>query len=94
MKRVISDVDRKRMAKVGGAVALLRQKERMSIREFARKAGLNHSDIFRLENGNTTNPSVFLIAKLAKAFDLTIDELMNFNAETCPTCKGSGWVKK
>lgn len=40
MKRNINDVDRKRIAKVGGAVALLRQKERMSIREFARKAGL------------------------------------------------------
>ena len=93
MKRIVTDDERKRMAKLGGTVALLRQKERMSIREFAKKAGLNHSDIFRLENGNTTNPSIFLIARLAKAFGLTVDELMNFNAKECPTCKGAGWVK-
>jgi transcriptional regulator with XRE-family HTH domain len=65
----------------------------MSIRDFADKIGVGHSYIYRLENGSTKNPSVFLVAKIAQTFDLTVDELMNFSAEPCPTCGGIGWIK-
>lgn len=82
------------MKRLAGSMYLLRTKERMSIREFAKKVGVNHSDIFRLESGNTLNPSIFLIRRIAKAFGLTVDELMDFNAKECPTCKGSGWIKQ
>ena len=81
------------MKRLGASVYQLRQVEKMSIREFAEKIGVNHSDIFRLESGNTLNPSIFLIRKIAEAFGMTMDELMNFDAKPCPTCGGKGWVK-
>jgi transcriptional regulator with XRE-family HTH domain len=82
------------MVRLAGTIRMLREQEGMSIREFAEKVGVNHSDLFRLENGTTQNPSVFLINRIAKALDLTVDELMNFDAVPCPTCGGRGWVKK
>jgi len=81
------------MVRLAGTIRFLRDKEQLSIRDFAEKVGLNHSDVFRLENGTTRNPSVFTINKIAKAFNLTVDELMNFDAVTCPTCGGRGWIK-
>jgi len=81
------------MMRLAGTIRFLRDRDNLSIRDFAEKVDLNHSDVFRLENGTTRNPSVFTIYKIAKAFDLTVDELMNFDAITCPTCGGRGWVK-
>ena len=83
-----------RMRKLGATIALLRQKSGLSLRDFSSKAGLNFSALSRLENGVTLNPSVFFIQKLAKSLGVTVDELMNFSAVECPTCKGTGWVKK
>lgn len=79
--------------RLGNTVRMLREKEHLSIRELAEKVGVGHSDLFRIENGSTRNPSIYLIRKIAQTFDLTVDELMNFNAKTCPTCGGRGWVK-
>lgn len=81
------------MLRLAATLRMLREQEHMSIRELAEKIGINHSDLFRLENGTTQNPSVFLVNKIAKAFDFTVDELMNFDAVPCPTCGGRGWVK-
>jgi transcriptional regulator with XRE-family HTH domain len=81
------------MIRLAGTIRMLREKENLSIRDFADKVGINHSDLFRLENGTTRNPSLFMIRKIAKTFDLTVDELMNFDAVTCPTCGGRGWIK-
>ena len=77
---------------LGVSLRVLREREKMSLREFAEKAGVNHADIFRIETGATKNPSVFLISKIAKAFGLSVDELMNSKHAPCPTCNGSGWV--
>jgi len=81
------------MIRLASTIRLLREKENMSIRDFAEKVGINHSDVFRLENGTTRNPSIFMIRKIAETFDLTVDELMNFNAVTCPMCNGRGWIQ-
>ena len=81
------------IGRLAGTIRFLREKENMSIRDFAEKLDINHSDLFRLENGTTRNPSLFMIRKIAQAFDLTVDELMNFDAVTCPTCGGRGWIK-
>lgn len=81
------------MLRLAGTIRMLRDKQRLSYRELAEKVGCGSSDIFRLENASTGNPSVFLIQKVARYFGLTVDELMDFNAVPCPTCGGSGWVK-
>jgi transcriptional regulator with XRE-family HTH domain len=88
-----SDEQQAVMLRLAATIRMLREKEHMSIREFAEKAGIDHSALFRIENGTNLNPSIFLIRKLAKNFDLTVDELMNFDAKPCPTCGGRGWIK-
>lgn len=85
--------EEKRMRKLGASISLLRQKQGLSLREFADKAGIEFSALSRLENGTTLNPSVFFVQKLAKYLHVTVDELMNFSTKECPTCKGAGWVK-
>lgn len=82
------------MTRLAGVMALLRRQERLSLRELAAKIGVSHSDLFRLETGKTRDPSIFLIRKVAQGFGMTVDEFMNFDAETCPTCGGSGWVRR
>lgn len=82
------------MNRLAFTLQLLRRKEGVSLREFAKKLRVDPSGLSRLENGTNLNPSIFLIQKIAKALDLSVDELMNFNAEPCPTCGGRGWVKE
>jgi transcriptional regulator with XRE-family HTH domain len=79
--------------RLGNTVRMLREKEHLSLRELSEKISIGHSDLFRIENGSTRNPSIQLIRKVAQHFDLTTDELMNFDAKTCPMCGGRGWVK-
>lgn len=81
------------MQRLAITIRLLRQSKKLSLREFAKKAGVGHADIYRLEMGTTLKPSILLISKIARAFGVTIDELMNLDAKECPTCKGTGWVK-
>ena len=83
----------KRMQRLGVAVRILREKKKMSLREFGHEYGFDSSTLHRLENGTTLNPSVFLINQLAQVFGVTVDELMNFNVKECPTCDGTGWVR-
>lgn len=66
----------------------------MSLRELGEKMSVAHSDLYRIEAGTVKNPSIFLVHKIAEYFNLTVDELMNFKAKACPTCKGRGWVKE
>lgn len=80
------------MVRLGATLRFLRGG--MSLRELAEKANVPHSNLFRLEAGVTKDPPLFLIRSIAEYFNLTVDELMNFNAEACPTCKGRGWVRK
>lgn len=82
------------MRHLSGTVVLLRKSQGLSLRELAEKAGISHSDLFRIENGSTLNPSIYLINSIAQALGLSIDELMTFDAVECPTCKGSGWIRK
>lgn len=84
----------KLMQQLGIAVRLMREKKMLSIREFASMHDLDPSTLYRIENGTTLNPSVFLINQLAQAFGVTVDELMHFSVKECPTCNGTGWVKK
>lgn len=79
--------------RLSSTIYRLREAEKMSLRDLADKIGIGHSDLFRLESGTTKNPTIFTLRKIAKYFGLTVDELMNFDAKTCPTCGGRGWVK-
>ena len=87
------DEQEKIVARLAATLSLLRQEQKLSLRELSEKTDVNHSELFRLENGTTKNPTIFQIRKLAIYYGMTVDELMNFDAKTCPTCGGRGWVK-
>lgn len=80
------------MVRLGTTLRFLRG--RTSLRELADTIGVKHTFLFRIESGTVNNPSIFLIHRIAEHFGMTLDELMNFKATTCPTCKGRGWVKR
>ena len=48
--------------------------------EFARLMGVSRQTISSLETGRY-NPSIFLAYKIAKYFDMTIEEVFNFEEE-------------
>lgn len=54
----------------------LRKKRNWSQQELAEKAGLSFSAIVKLDTGLAKHPTIQTIAKLAEAFGISIDELM------------------
>src|SRR5687767_15082640 len=92
--KLVTDKEKATMSRLAGTLRLLRAEKKLSIRELAEQVGVSHSDVYRLENGTTGNPSIFLINKVATFYGLTVDELMSFNAKPCPTCGGSGWIRE
>lgn len=57
-------------------VRLLRQDREWSQKELAEKVFVTHSQISRLESGETTNISSFLLVSLAKVFHVSTDYLL------------------
>lgn len=90
----IIDNQQETMRRLAGVIRLLREKEGVSLRVFAKNAKIDFSALYRLEMGSNLNPSIFLIRRVAKSFGMTVDELMNFDAKECPTCKGAGWIRR
>lgn len=68
--------------KLGKLIKRYREENRLSLREFAEKASLSHAYIDKLENGKdpTTGkpvmPTMRTIKLIAKAMDISTDELM------------------
>jgi DNA-binding XRE family transcriptional regulator len=54
----------------------LRLKLELSQDEFARKADIPYATLTKIETGVIKKPSVFVMAKIAKALSITIDELI------------------
>jgi transcriptional regulator with XRE-family HTH domain len=53
-----------------------RAKLGLSQDQLARKAGITYSTLTKLESGVNQNPKVKTLQQLAKALEVTIDELM------------------
>jgi transcriptional regulator with XRE-family HTH domain len=53
-----------------------RAKIGLSQDQLARKAGITYSTLTKLESGVNQNPKVKTLQQLAKALDVTIDDLM------------------
>lgn len=58
----------------------LREKQGMTQEDLAIKAGVSRQTIISLEKGKY-NPSIFLAYKLARIFNITIEELFIFEKE-------------
>ena len=62
--------------KLGKEIKALRLKLQLSQDEFARKADIPYTTLTKIETGVIKKPSVFVMAKIAKALNITVDELI------------------
>ena len=54
----------------------IRNKKNIGIRELDRISGISHTIIINIESGKSKNPTIDTVKKLAKALDVSIDELV------------------
>lgn len=62
--------------KLGKKIKSFRLKLELSQDEFARKADIPYTTLTKIETGVIKKPSVFVMAKIAKALNMTVDELI------------------
>ena len=63
----------------------LRLKKKKSLQDVADNVGASKAHIWDLETGKSSNPSIELLTKLAKCFDVSVAELIGEN----PTAEGA-----
>ena len=66
-------------AKIASRMIELREARGFSLQDVADRAGLSKSHIWDLEAGNSRNPTIDCIARLARAFGVSIDYLVGTN---------------
>ncbi len=62
--------------KLGQKIKALRNKLGLSQDELARKADVPYTTLTKIETGVIKKPSVFVIAKISKALEISIDKLV------------------
>ncbi len=68
------------MCGIGNYIETNRNKQNMSIRELAKKAGISHTEINKIENGTRQKPSAKNLKLIAKALQLPqLDLLIKAN---------------
>ena len=55
----------------------LRKQYHLSQEELAKKAGITYSTLIKIESGLNKNPTLETLKKIASAFKIKIDELVN-----------------
>lgn len=53
-----------------------RLKRNLTQRELAKKSGVSYNTIIKIERGGITNPKIETVVKLAKALNISIDNLI------------------
>ena len=61
---------------LGQKIKKLRQKIGLSQDDFARKANVPYTTLTKVETGVIKKPSVFVVSKIAKALDVSVDDLI------------------
>lgn len=61
---------------LGKKIKELRLKNNLSQDELARRADVPYTTLTKIEIGVIKKPSVFVIAKIAKALDISLDQLI------------------
>ena len=62
---------------LGKRIKELRLKHHLSQDELARKADVPYTTLTKIEIGVIKNPSVYVVAKIAKALNVKIDDLLS-----------------
>ncbi len=61
---------------IAGNLKKLRSKQGYSLEKVARIADLSLNTIVKIENGINTNPTIETLMKLAKVFDIKVDDFL------------------
>lgn len=61
---------------LGQKIKKLRQKLELSQDDFARKADVPYTTLTKIETGVIKKPSVFIVSKIAKALNVSIEDLL------------------
>lgn len=61
---------------LGERVRTARERAGLSSNELARMVGTSQPSVTRIESGETPKPNVFVVAAIAKALGVTVDELI------------------
>ncbi|MDD4575509.1 MAG: helix-turn-helix transcriptional regulator [Bacteroidales bacterium] len=62
--------------KIAENLKKLRAKKGLSLEKIARLADLSLNTIVKVENGVNQNPTIETLTKIAKAFDIGVDDLI------------------
>lgn len=65
--------------KLNEKLAYLREVNGLSLREVSKKIDIPNVTIHHIETGRSKNPSVYTVAKLAKVYGISLDELLDKN---------------
>jgi transcriptional regulator with XRE-family HTH domain len=63
-------------SKIGEKIRKLRQQKKISQDRLSKKADLALNTIVKIETGENPNPTLETLQKIAKALDVSIDELL------------------
>ena len=69
-------MDRKQAESLGEKIQRLRKEKDLSQDELARKADIPYTTLTKIEIGVIKKPSVFAVAKIADALEISLDELI------------------
>ena len=61
---------------IGENIKKHRNKQGLSQEDFAKKSGVKYTTLTKIESGVIKKPSVLVMAKIAKAFGVNIEELI------------------
>ena len=61
---------------IGENIKKYRNKQGLSQEDFAKKSGVKYTTLTKIESSVIKKPSVLIMAKLAKAFGIPIEELL------------------
>ena len=61
---------------IGENIKKYRNKQGLSQEDFAKKSGVKYTTLTKIESNVIKKPSVIIMSKLAKAFDVSIEDLI------------------
>jgi len=61
---------------IGENIKKYRNKQGLSQEDFAKKSGVKYTTLTKIESNVIKKPSVLIMAKLAKTFDISIEDLL------------------
>lgn len=65
------------MANIAENIRKARKKKGLSQDKLAREAGVAYNTVVKIESGENKNPTIETLRSIAKALDVSIDELIN-----------------